>query len=83
LRSQEDIVSPNPFVRIWIDPWRYFSATANLSPQEAGELTDRVMAEMESGNEEALRKHKFVLLENPYFAWKRLRKSQNRSGADF
>ena len=73
--SPEEIVSSKPTLRIWINPWKYFSATAGLSTDEAAKLMDRVSAEMESGNEDALRGFDFVSLENPYFAWKRLRHS--------
>ena len=68
-------MSSKPTLRIWINPWKYFSATAGMSTEEAAELMNRVSAEMESGNEEALRSFDFVSLENPYFAWKRLRQS--------
>lgn len=71
-------MSSQPTLRVWIDPWKYFSATARLSREEAGNLIERVYDEIEAGDEEALRQFEFVSLENPYFAWKQLRRSRNR-----
>lgn len=62
--------------RIWINPWKYWSATARLSGEQIDALMEHVVAESEAGNKDELGKIDFVCLENPYLAWRRERQSR-------
>ncbi len=73
---REEIVTSRSFSRVWINPWKYWAATANLTSEEIETLMEKISAEIEAGNEEGLRRFDFVSLENPYFAWRETRKSR-------
>jgi hypothetical protein len=60
-------------VKVWLDPWKYWSATANMSREEAGSLIEKAMHHAETGNLEALKQYAFVTLEDPVEAWRRRR----------
>lgn len=66
-------ISQNP--KVWIDPPRYWAATASMSPEQVEAVLQQIAASAESGNLEELKKYDFVLTENPYLTWLRERKS--------
>ncbi len=68
-------MSSNSIERVWINPWKYFSATARMDEEEKESILQSVMREAEAGNAEALRRYDFVCLENPYIAWRQRRRN--------
>jgi hypothetical protein len=71
-------MSPNPIDRIWINPWKYYTVTADMDQPEIDAMMERVLYQARIGNEEELRKFDFVCLENPYLAWRRQRRAANQ-----
>ncbi len=71
-------MSPNPIDRVWINPWKYFSATARMDEAEKESILLSVLREAEAGNAEGLKKFEFVCLENPYLAWRQQRRRSAR-----
>ncbi len=67
-------MSPNSIARVWINPWKYFNATAQMDESEKDSILERVLQEAQAGNAEALKKFDFVCLENPYLAWRQRRR---------
>lgn len=65
----------NSINRIWINPWKYYTVTADMEQTEIDAMMERVLDDARTGNEEALRKFDFVSLENPYLAWRRQRRA--------
>jgi hypothetical protein len=61
-------------VKVWLDPWKYWSATAKMSEEETSSLIDKVMNDAEAGNLEALKQYTFVTTEDPVEAWRRRRR---------
>jgi len=61
--------------KIWIDPPRYWAATANMSPEQVEAVLQEISAMAEAGQIDKLQKYDFVLTENPYISWQRARKS--------
>ena len=59
--------------RVWIDPPRYWAATANMSSEQVEALLEEINATIESGRLEKLARFDFVLTENPYITWRRSR----------
>ena len=50
-------------VKIWLDPWKYWSATADMSREETAFLIEKVMHYAETGNVDALKQYTFVTIE--------------------
>ena len=66
-------------VKIWLDPWKYWSATADMSREETAFLVDKVMRYAETGNLDALKQYTFVSLEDPVKAWRQRRRLKGSS----
>lgn len=59
--------------KVWIDPPRYYAATADMTPEQIDGLLHQINAIAEAGRYEELKKYDFVLTENPYLIWSRAR----------
>ena len=66
-------------IKVWINPWKYWAATEQMSEAEAGSLMNEVLQCIESGNKKGLEHYDFVTLDNPVDAW-RNRRSKNNLG---
>ena len=69
----------DPLIKVWINPWKYWAATAQMSEAEAGSLMNEVLQCIESGNKKELEHYDFVSLDDPVRAW-RAQRSKNNPG---
>jgi hypothetical protein len=60
-------------VKIWFDPWKYWSTTASMSSEEADSMMEKVLHYAEAGNFEALKRYNFVAFEDPVKMWRQRR----------
>ncbi len=72
-------MSADSAVKIWLDPWKYWSATANMSGEETAFLIDKVMHYAETGNLDALKQYTFVTIKDPVEAWRQRRRLKGSS----
>lgn len=63
-------------VKVWINPWKYWSTTAKMSREETDSLMEEVLHYAETGNLEALKQYTFLAFEDPVEKW-RLRRLKN------
>jgi len=59
--------------KVWFDPWKYWSATANMSKEEADSVFEKAMDYAETGNLDALKRYPFIAFEDPVATWRRRR----------
>ncbi len=64
-----------PIEKVWIDPPKYWAATAGMSEHEIAVLLESIVSCVWAGDVQALRRFDFVSLENPYFQWRKARKA--------
>ena len=57
-------------VKVWLDPWKYWSTTAKMSKEETDFLMQEVLHHAEAGNWDALRHYPFVAFEDPVETWR-------------
>lgn len=62
-------------IKVWINPWKYWSVTSSMSSEETNSLMNEVQHYAESGDAEALKHYDFVELEDPVQAWRGRRRS--------
>ena len=62
-------------IKVWINPWKYWATTSEMSREQAGSLMKEVERLAESGNAEALKRYEFVELEDPVLAWRDRRRA--------
>jgi hypothetical protein len=55
---------------VWINPPKYWAATADMNSDEKACLLERIEELAESGDTGALQQIDFVCLENPYLKWR-------------
>ena len=72
-------MSADSAVKIWLDPWKYWSATANMSGEETALLIDKIVHHAEAGNLDALKQYPFVTLHDPVEAWRQRRRLKGSS----
>jgi len=62
-------------LRIWINPWKYWATTSEMSREETNSLMSEVLRHVETGNAEALKRYEFLELRDPVLAWRNRRRS--------
>ncbi len=67
-----------PIQKVWINPPKYWAATAGMSEDEIANLLEQVVNCARAGDLEALRKFDFVWTEDFYLRWREARRASLR-----